>query len=768
MKIFDNITLNELIAGDNLHLEFENQKLNNEVERLNRIFALRIYHFLKKHLISRLFLNLFENIFDNLYLNQRSRSKKVFKQSHSVYMTLDEWSEQLIEISSQKKSKVLIAISHEMSNTGAPKVLFDFLKSASSNFGVKVFIINCRDGEKSKDFIDNFPTILLSKPSDKLSEILKDITNSKNVRILLNTIAHLDWVDMLCADNIKFAIWQHEQKTSWEFYSKTLELILSNATTIIVGSRELEKDLVNYKKEISYKISYHDYGLNFKVTKSKNEINQLLQIQEDTKLILLAGSRSIRKGFDLLPKLVDNLSRIVKENTKYLILWIGDSVSNELDLFIVKDISKLKNSEFVLVCGGLENYADFFNRANVIVHLAREDTKPQVLMLASKMEKPIVTFFDIEMDSENLNNLNEVDYQDFQKMSHRINQIITSENNREEHQIGNYDDWDKIALEMINDIFNTEIYRKINRNLKNVKKDSKLAKDPDTPVSAIIPNYNHEKFIKERIFSILNQKYKPSEIILLDDASDDKSIVIAEEILITQNIPYYIDINATNSGFPISQWARGIELAKYPIVWIAESDDLSTPDFLLDAVASMTRNKTEVYFCESVQIDEFGIDTNFQLENNYRTIPCVLNAPEDHQEIVFQYSKLLRDGMNIRNLFINVSAMVFDKESISNAINGALRTKLNRQVADWHAYLLLDPDLNVSFSKIRNNLFRKTQNGLTFSKQSLEYVRSGREEIYKMIYNNKERYFNTEIDFEAWKIKFQFENYRIGKIINET
>ena len=42
-------------------------------------------------------------------------------------------------------------------------------------------------------------------------------------------------------------------------------------------------------------------------------------------------------------------------------------------------------------------------------------------------------------------------------------------------------------------------------------------------ISVIIPSYNHEKYIKECINSVLNQTYKNIEVIVEDDCSSDNS-----------------------------------------------------------------------------------------------------------------------------------------------------------------------------------------------------------------------------------------------------
>lgn len=45
----------------------------------------------------------------------------------------------------------------------------------------------------------------------------------------------------------------------------------------------------------------------------------------------------------------------------------------------------------------------------------------------------------------------------------------------------------------------------------------------DIQVSIIVPNYNHGKYIKQRLDSIINQTFTDYELILLDDYSSDES-----------------------------------------------------------------------------------------------------------------------------------------------------------------------------------------------------------------------------------------------------
>lgn len=65
-------------------------------------------------------------------------------------------------------------------------------------------------------------------------------------------------------------------------------------------------------------------------------------------------------------------------------------------------------------------------------------------------------------------------------------------------------------------------------------------------VSVIVPNYNHAKYFGKRIDSVLNQSYKNPEVILLDDASNDRSVEILSEY--SQKYGFRLIVNSENSG----------------------------------------------------------------------------------------------------------------------------------------------------------------------------------------------------------------------------
>lgn len=88
-------------------------------------------------------------------------------------------------------------------------------------------------------------------------------------------------------------------------------------------------------------------------------------------------------------------------------------------------------------------------------------------------------------------------------------------------------------------------------------------------VSIIIPNYNHAKYLDERIESCINQTFQDFEIIILDDCSPDNSKEVIEKY---RNHPKVTNIiyNTTNSGSTFIQWNKGFEPAKGKYIWIGE------------------------------------------------------------------------------------------------------------------------------------------------------------------------------------------------------
>ena len=97
-------------------------------------------------------------------------------------------------------------------------------------------------------------------------------------------------------------------------------------------------------------------------------------------------------------------------------------------------------------------------------------------------------------------------------------------------------------------------------------------------VTVIIPNYNHARFLRRRLSTVLDQTYRDFEVLYLDDASTDHSAEVFADFSTYPEVRAIL--NQRNSGSPFAQWNRGVREAKGEFVWIAEADDYAAPDLL--------------------------------------------------------------------------------------------------------------------------------------------------------------------------------------------
>jgi GT2 family glycosyltransferase len=94
-------------------------------------------------------------------------------------------------------------------------------------------------------------------------------------------------------------------------------------------------------------------------------------------------------------------------------------------------------------------------------------------------------------------------------------------------------------------------------------------------VSVTLVTYNSGRFIKRCLESVLEQKYSPKEIIVIDNASTDGTVDILEQFEDSCRIVY----NSENVGFAAAQ-NQAIDMAKGAWVLTLNPDVLMLPNFI--------------------------------------------------------------------------------------------------------------------------------------------------------------------------------------------
>ncbi|MDB5248368.1 MAG: glycosyl transferase family 2 [Segetibacter sp.] len=258
-------------------------------------------------------------------------------------------------------------------------------------------------------------------------------------------------------------------------------------------------------------------------------------------------------------------------------------------------------------------------------------------------------------------------------------------------------------------------------------------------VSVIVPNYNHGKYLEERLRTIFNQTYEDYEVILLDDCSKDNSREILKKYSEHSKVSRIV-INTENSGSPYKQWSKGISLSTGEYIWIAESDDFADESFLETLVKVLDDNdKIGISYCQSWRVDE-----------NSKVLFSCSNWLGDRWKQDFSNNGI--DEFNEFGIFshgiFNASAVLFRK-AVFNKISSAFLGY--RFVGDDVLWCEMLWNGDVAYSSKNLNYFR-----LHASNTSGKMVREGVRLIegYRCLrYFNNEKNCSKEISFRK-KLKF--------------
>lgn len=265
-------------------------------------------------------------------------------------------------------------------------------------------------------------------------------------------------------------------------------------------------------------------------------------------------------------------------------------------------------------------------------------------------------------------------------------------------------------------------------------------------VSIIVPNYNHERFLKQRLESVFNQNYSNFEVILLDDCSTDGSQAILLEYAQHPSVSHCV-FNTVNSGNTFIQWQKGISLAKGELIWIAESDDYCELNFLEKVIKPLLENKDVVLsFCQSNSVNEYSENKGTWLDHTLK----LENGALFLEDFIIESSQFIEDYLIYKNVIPNASAVVIRKDYIDVNNHFELNTEF-RYCGDWMFYFKLVVNKKVSFVCEPLNNFRfhtdsviaranQTENRLTIieidykvRKLLMEYLKNANIQNFKRI-----------------------------------
>jgi glycosyltransferase involved in cell wall biosynthesis len=119
-------------------------------------------------------------------------------------------------------------------------------------------------------------------------------------------------------------------------------------------------------------------------------------------------------------------------------------------------------------------------------------------------------------------------------------------------------------------------------------------------VSAIIPNYNHVKYLPAAVRALAAQRPAPAEIIVVDDASTDNSLEVLDTL--RQEIETLRVVRHETNAGAIAALNRGLREARGEWIYFGAADDISQQGIFEHLLASLRKHPNAAFACGEAKL----------------------------------------------------------------------------------------------------------------------------------------------------------------------
>lgn len=630
---------------------------------------------------------------------------------HFGYRYLETTYQTLQQIFRKPDRKKIILVGHDAHRHGAQLNALSMCKILKQQFGYDLQIILLEGGDLIPDYERISKTHIL-EDLDITSQrrLIRDLKSLGYGKAICNTVVTGKFLSELSKVRIRCISLVHElpELIKDNKFEDRVQLIAENADKIIFAAKTVKSGfnslLLSPKKDLIKEVILPQgvYSIDFNnIDKIETGLLRMkLSLKPEDILIGSVGFGDRRKGFDLF---MDVYRTLVKDRPNVHFIWIGD-LHHEMEK-ASKSLESGRNNFHTL--SFQKNIIPLMKDLDLFVLTSREDPFPTAALEALALEVPVVAF----RKSGGIEELNEkqfcielAEYLDVLDMATKIVRLLDDPGTK--GKLAN------TGANLMRESFQFDEYvfqltRILDPNLKKV--------------SVVVPNYNYERYLEERMTSIWQQDYPIFEIIFLDDNSSDNSVSRIQELQSKYGRTVDLRKNQSNSGSVFKQWFVGIESARGDYIWIAEADDSSKPEFistLLDFY--MEDRELGMVYSQSEQIDESGQ----LLAEDYLYYTDDIDTEYWKSDYISEGKSEILERLSIKNTILNVSSVLWRKITVQNALNSFLDDVLKFRVAgDWYLYVKILEDNKVGFSSNSLNIHRRHSSSQTIKLESRTHLK---------------------------------------------
>lgn len=256
----------------------------------------------------------------------------------------------------------------------------------------------------------------------------------------------------------------------------------------------------------------------------------------------------------------------------------------------------------------------------------------------------------------------------------------------------------------------------------------------NTLISVIIPAYNAEKTIEKCVESIQQQKFQDFEIVIVDDGSKDKTVMICNNLSKKDSrISVVCQKNAGSSA------ARnvGITRAKGKYIVFIDSDDYVNDEYLTKLLSPVTQTDIDIVIC--------GISIYYQKQEY--VVPCgfdnmeIATDPNNVSNLIYMscengmiYSPC--NKLYKRDIIIDNSIMFpMRKEPIEDILFNCeyIRHISSMAVIPECPYFYLKNDLESNVTRYRENIWELSRQRSAAIQSLFRYWKMNSEDSIKWL-----------------------------------
>lgn len=570
----------------------------------------------------------------------------------------------------------IILVSHDAHEHGAQMLCAAIARTLATRFGFAVEIVLLGSGPLTWRFEECGRVHDLSgvDPSGREAAALAArLAGSGFQTAIVNTVVSGRFVETLSRAGIRCASLVHEMAgyISQHKLERHAATIARHAATVIFGADAVRESFATVvpgirrhpDARVRAQGLYKRNALADDRAGARRRLREELRIPESAPIVLTVGFADHRKGVDLF---LDAGIRVAEASDAHFV-WVGRFGESVQPMIAQRLAGTAVGSRFHFV-GFKEATDHYYAGADIYALTSREDPLPTVAFEAMDVGVPVIAFADAGGIPDWLAGGAGVvvPWCDVDGLVKAILDLVHDPVRRA--AIGATGE--RVVRERLG-------FADYVGDLLDI-----LGQRPPR-VSVIVPSYNYARHLKGRLDSILSQSFPIFELIVLDDASTDDSVAVARKALAGFDGNVTLVVNEENSGSVFAQWRRGAALARGDYVWIAEADDVSSPDFLEALMAELAATDAAIAFSDSFQIDETGRTTG----RSYARYCDGGDKGRFHGDFTMSGRAFLRECLSIKNTILNVSSVVWKREALQRALAATEgRLEAFKMAGDWRLY----------------------------------------------------------------------------------